>query len=98
MSASHFYWFQRISKDLEESSFCFLFPQKPDPDDYATRNESLTFGPDLGRQCVNITIENDGLLEGLETLEANLLNNPSFIDLEPETTLIRIIDDDGEVK
>ena len=47
---------------------------------------------------MNITIENDGLLEGLETLGANLQNNPGFIDLEPEDTVIRIIDNDGEIK
>lgn len=54
------------------------------------------FGPNQIRQCRNITIVSDDLLEGVESLEASLFDNPIFIDLEPNRTVIRIIDDDGK--
>jgi hypothetical protein len=50
----------------------------------------------MALQCVNITIEDDGVTEGVEMLGANLFNNPSFIDLEPNSTAISIIDNDGK--
>lgn len=95
-------WHAGPSMDLPLEVECdtrwYSFFHISDPDDYDEENETLIFGPDQTRQCVNITVEDDGLLEGLETLDVILLNNPSFIVLDPDRAVIRVIDDDGEMK
>ena len=58
----------------------------------------FVFGACDKRNCVNLTITNDELLEETEIFEVTLertLNLDSRIILEPVTTEINIIDDDG---
>lgn len=47
-------------------------------------------------QCVNFTVEDDGLLEGPELFQVVLSRAPDFIDLDPSRANITIVDNDGK--
>ena len=61
----------------------------------------MTFGPGANdRQCIDITILEDSLLEVTETFTAAIVISPEdsgFVQLGvPPTTLVNIIDNDSE--
>ena len=59
-------------------------------------NGTLTFSAEERRHCINVSIVNDGVFEGVETFEAKLINNAEFVTLDPATATISIVDDDGK--
>ena len=72
-----------------------------EPEDYSSVLASLSFDGMTALQCVNISLENDEILEGMEEFEV-VLNSPDEdeegVILSPETAVVSIIDDDGELK
>ena len=67
------------------------------PNDYANISMILTFDNDMDKQCVNIILDNDMILENNETFEVLLdrLDDTRVI-LMPERAEVIIIDDDGK--
>ena len=66
------------------------------PDDYASVSVELTFDSSRDSQCVNISIENDNTLEGMEDFKVSLdSGNEERVSLSPERATVSIIDDDG---
>ena len=67
------------------------------PNDYANISMILTFDNGMDKQCVNIILENDMILENNETFEVLLdrLDDTRVI-LMPERAEVIIIDDDGK--
>ena len=67
------------------------------PNDYANFSMILTFDNGMDKQCVNIILENDMILENNETFEVLLdrLDDTRVI-LMPERAEVIIIDDDGK--
>ena len=66
------------------------------PGDYLEASGSLTFSESVEVQCVNITLTDDNVLEGVEEFEVVLdSGDEERINLSPETTFVLITDDDG---
>ncbi|WP_215966993.1 MULTISPECIES: M4 family metallopeptidase [Flavobacteriaceae] len=65
-------------------------------EDFNISPSSLTFpvSETINTQDVTVTIYNDGIIEGTETIEMNFLNGPNTEDLRNHT--ITILDDDYE--
>ena len=67
------------------------------PDDYTSLSAPLSFSEDTSRQCVDISLINDDILENIEEFEALLqAANSAPVILSPERAVVRITDDDGE--
>ncbi len=71
-------------------SFCDIINFSTD--DYTTVSVELTFSPGSPRNCKDIPITDDIVLEGAETLFANLTTSDSVVILAPNVTEI-ILDD-----
>ena len=68
-----------------------------DPDDYTSLTAQLSFNENTDRQCVNISLTNDDILENVEEFEAILeVGNNVPVNLSPERAVVTITDDDGE--
>ena len=66
------------------------------PDDYQETSETLTFSESVQVQCVNVSLADDDVLEGVEEFEGVLdAGDEERINLSPERTLVMITDDDG---
>lgn len=61
--------------------------------DYSEVSTSLLFTETVDRQCVNVTIVNDDILENIENFFANLTTIVSNILLEPDRAEIQIRED-----
>lgn len=59
------------------------------PADYNAIMTTLTFSPGVDRQCVNVTLPDDGIVEGEETFNVTLTSNDSIL-LVPETAMVVI--------
>ena len=69
------------------------------PQDYMNISVELTFDPNSSIQCVNISIVNDDILEGVEDIEILLVSgNEERVNLSPERATVQITDDDGNAK
>ena len=66
------------------------------PGDYTSVSQDLTFSQSSSRECVNVSIENDNELENEEEFSLTLTTGEDRVNLDPNTTIIRITDDDGE--
>ena len=68
------------------------------PEDYTSISVPLTFDDVTVLQCVNITLENDMILEGVEEFEVVLdsMNEPRII-LDPGIAQVDITDDDSKI-
>ena len=70
------------------------------PLDYAAISQVLTFSSSMILRTINMTIEDDNLLEIDEAFSASLaLENPdadSRVQLQPDSADITILDEDGE--
>ena len=55
----------------------------------------LTFSDTNTKECVNITIEAEGLNEAPEVFSANLTTDDSSVILDPQSAAITIIDSDS---
>ena len=65
--------------------------------DYEDLFIGLPFSDSLRRQCVNITILQDGVVEPLETFSVNLVNLDPAVILNISTALITISDSDSKI-
>jgi hypothetical protein len=65
------------------------------PDDYTSVSVALTFDASTNRQCQDIPLENDDILEGVEEFEAVLETEEERVTLSPERAVVSITDDDG---
>ena len=66
--------------------------------DYGTVTRLFMLDSCKTRQCIEITVRNDAVLENMESFFVNLLQTAdldSRINLYPAVTVIEIIDDDG---
>ncbi len=63
--------------------------------DYESVMAQLLFGPGQVKQCVNITILEDDILEGPEDFQTNLSTSVDRVTLDPEMATVNIEDDDG---
>ena len=66
--------------------------------DYDDLSTIVTFGECDSRQCVTITIEDDEVLENVESFFVNLSRSPgldSRITLNPVIAEVQITDNDG---
>ena len=66
------------------------------PQDYTTVSTVLTFSVGSDRQCVNITVENDGELENEEQFTVTLTTADSSVSLNPDAADVLIDDSDCE--
>ena len=64
--------------------------------DYDDLFISLPFSDSVTRQCVNITVFQNGVVEPVETFSVNLENFSPMVAVEVTTALINIIDSDSE--
>ena len=65
--------------------------------DYTPANGEFTFSPSASLwQCVNITIEDDSVSEPVETFSVSISTSVGRVVLEPNITVVEIVDDDGE--
>ena len=64
--------------------------------DYTAANGEFTFSSSSNQQCVNITIVDDNVLESLETFSVTIDTSVDRVVLEPNTTVVEIVDNDGE--
>ena len=65
--------------------------------DYIAANGEFTFSSSSSnQQCVNITIVDDNVLESLETFSVTIDTSVDRVVLEPNTTVVEIVDNDGE--
>ncbi len=87
---------------LQREAVVFLSTQDgsaKSPDDYTNINSvPLVFDEGTRQQCVNITLEDDMLLEGLEEFGVVLdsMNEPRTV-LDPERAQVVITDNDGKI-
>ena len=65
------------------------------PDDYESVLEELTFSAGLERQCVDVTIQDDDIAEGLEDFTAGLTTSVDRVTLDPDVATVNIADNDG---
>ena len=65
------------------------------PEDYADPDRQLTFGPGNMFVDIEITIVDDLLVEGLDIFRLLLSIPEQRVNLNPNTTQISILDDDG---
>ena len=75
--------------------------------DFISPNGDYEFSPLSTRECLDIAIRGDTLLEGLEDLTAELigiraldgsiLTSVQGLNIDPEETTIQIIDNDGKL-
>ncbi len=68
------------------------------PEDYWETMVQLVFSPGQTKQCTNITIVDDGDLEGAEDFEATLSTTVDRVVLDPEMATITIGDNDGKLE
>ena len=69
-----------------------------EPDDYSSVSATLVFDMTNDIQCVNISIENDEILEGMEDFEVILdSGDEERVNLSPESAVVNIMDDDGKI-
>ena len=65
--------------------------------DYTAASGEFTFSSSSSQQCVNITILDDSVFESmLETFSVNIDTSVDRVVLEPNTTVVQIVDNDGE--
>ena len=64
--------------------------------DYNATNEEFTFSSSSLQQCVNIAIVDDSVSEQLETFSVTIDTSVDRVVLEPNTTVVEIVDNDGE--
>ena len=66
--------------------------------DYSLISENIIFSPGLtGPQCQSISITDDSILENDEMFVVALSTADQDVILNPSTTSVTIIDDDGNV-
>ena len=65
--------------------------------DYGGVTISLPFSDSLRRQCVNIDIIRDGIVEPVETFSVNLINFDPAVNLNISAAGIAITDSDSEI-
>ena len=65
--------------------------------DYADIVIGLPFSDSITRQCVNITILQDGIVESVEMLSVNILSFSPIVTLNVSTAPIIIVDSDSEI-
>ena len=67
-----------------------------DPADYSTIRVELKFSTGTTRNCQEILIENDDILEGTENLFASLTTSDPDVILEPDVTEILVFDEPND--
>ena len=55
------------------------------------------FGVDSRRQCVSISLENDGILEDTEKLQVSLASGETAVMLDPKKAFVSILDTNGSM-
>ena len=80
-------------------SLVYAVPVTVSPDDYSGNSTDLMFGLCSQKQCVNISISDDGILEEPEVFTVSLERPPGltdYIELVDKKKKVTIIDDDGK--
>lgn len=67
------------------------------PEDYEAFVEELTFDADNSRVCINVTIEDDTLLENPENFTVIINTNDPDATIPDSTSSVTILDNDGVV-
>ena len=77
-------------------SVCFFLSGSSD---HGSLQQDLLFSPDIGKQCFNISIENDEFVEENEVflLELSISSSNFPYQLHTPSASITIIDDDGRI-
>ena len=70
----------------------WIYP--PVDSDFSSTTMVLTFPPNISKQCANVAIIDDDVIENNETLEVTLSTTDLAVIVEPHNTVITIIDDD----
>ena len=67
--------------------------------DFEAVSEQLVFSPGAMRQCVDVTIIEEDLVENDEPfpLTASGVDLPSMVTVDPATTMVTILNDDGRL-
>ena len=65
-------------------------------EDYVNDTTNLVFDSGTASVSVSITILNDALHETAESFLASLATKDSDVDLDPDDTIVHILDDDGQ--
>ncbi len=63
--------------------------------DYETVIAQQLFSPGQVRQCINIIILEDDILEGPEDFQTTLSTSVDRVTLDPELAIVNISDNDG---
>lgn len=63
------------------------------PADYVGISEDLTFDSSTNRICVNVSIENDDILEATESFTASLTTSNSAVRLDQDVARVDILED-----
>ena len=65
--------------------------------DYVAASGEFTFSSSSSQQCINITILDDTVFEAvLEIFSVNIDTSVDRVVLEPNSTVVEIVDNDGE--
>ena len=75
--------------------FCYAFTHLAG-EDYVDDTTSLVFDSGTASVSVSISILNDTLHETAESFLASLTTMDSDVDLDPDNTVVHILDDDGQ--
>ena len=65
------------------------------PNDYIATTATVTFNATQSRDCVNVIIIPDSIIEGSKTFSGTLDTRTPQVTLNPAATVITITDDDG---
>ena len=69
------------------------------PDDYSAMSATLIFNSNNDVQCVNISLMDDDILEGMEDFEVSLdQGEEERVILSPERAVVTIVNDDSEYR
>ena len=88
-----------FNRERVESNYFFIQTYSAgSPMDYLSLSQVLVFQPCDTRQCVNVSIVDDSVLEETEFFNATLASNAGLdprITLNPVTAVVNILDNDG---
>ena len=78
------------------SNVICYFLESAAPADYTATTATFTFSGTQNRDCVNVPINEDNILEVRETFSGNLDTSAPRVTLQPDVTVITITDVGGK--
>ena len=64
-------------------------------DDYSGLSTEVVYGPDIVRQCVQLALLEDDVLEIVETFQVQLTTDDVSVMLNPDVATVSILDSNG---